>query len=151
MAKHTAGLADDRIWSAPLGLTPVGFHLRHLAGSTDRLTTYLLDQPLSEAQLAELQEEKSRGGGREELVAAIEASLQRAEAAIRGLDPGDFGAARYVGRRRIRTSAIGLAMHIAEHGQRHLGQIICGCRLVRALSGEESAIRGLGPSDIGPT
>ena len=33
-------LTNDELWASPGGVAPVGFHLRHLAGSTDRLLTY---------------------------------------------------------------------------------------------------------------
>jgi uncharacterized damage-inducible protein DinB len=114
-----------------LGLTPLGFHLRHLAGSTDRLATYLLGQPLHESQLAELARENLPGPNREELLAAMEAAIQKAERVIRELH--ELGAPRYIGRKRIPTTAIGLAIHIAEHAQRHIGQIITTCQLLKAV------------------
>jgi hypothetical protein len=43
---HTAGLTDEQVWLPVNGLTPLGFHLRHIAGSTRRLTTYLLGEQL---------------------------------------------------------------------------------------------------------
>jgi hypothetical protein len=91
------------------------------------LTTYLAGQPLDPSQLAELSQENTPGLTVQELLTALEISLQRAEAAIRDLNPNDFGEPRYIGRKRIRTTAIGLAIHIAEHAQRHTGQIITLC------------------------
>src|SRR5262249_18532468 len=41
LAEHTAGLTVKQIWARPLGLAPLGFQLRHIAGSVDRLATYL--------------------------------------------------------------------------------------------------------------
>jgi hypothetical protein len=120
IVKHPKGLAE-------LPASPLAFHLRHLAGSTDRLATYLSGQPLSPAQLAELSQEKTPGRTLQQLLRAIESSLQKAEAAIRDLNPDDFAEPRYIGRQRIRTTAIGLAIHIAEHAQRHTGQIITLC------------------------
>jgi hypothetical protein len=35
-----AGLTPDALWLEPGGIAPVGFHLAHLAGSTDRLLTW---------------------------------------------------------------------------------------------------------------
>jgi hypothetical protein len=48
------------------------------------------------------------------------------------LKPEDFGLMRHVGRRRLPVTAIGLAIHIAEHGQRHVGQAISAAKLARA-------------------
>ena len=47
----TEGLTTEQIWATPDGFGPVGFHLRHIAGSVDRLTTYLEGGQISEAQL----------------------------------------------------------------------------------------------------
>src|SRR5215469_3008931 len=44
-------LTIDQIWAKPNGMTSVGFHVKHLAGSTERLCTYLAGNQLSEAQL----------------------------------------------------------------------------------------------------
>jgi hypothetical protein len=129
--KHTDGLWDAQVWASPFGLTPLGFHLRHLAGSTDRLATYLLGQALSESQIAELGREKTPGCNRDRLLAAVETAIRKAEGAIRDLV--ELGAVRYIGRRRIPTTAIGLAIHISEHAQRHTGQIITTCHLLKAI------------------
>jgi hypothetical protein len=41
LAMHTAGLTNEQVWATPHSLGSVGFHIRHIAGSTDRLMTYL--------------------------------------------------------------------------------------------------------------
>jgi len=128
---HTAGLTDDQVWMSPHGLTPLGFHLRHIAGSTERLTTYLRGDQLTDAQLAQLKQEKTPGPTRELLLDNINAAIRDAQAAIRSLDPGKLGATRFIGRKRIRTTAIGVAIHIGEHAQRHTGQAITTCHVIR--------------------
>src|SRR5665811_1913095 len=62
---HTAGLSDLQVWISPNGLTPLGFHLRHIAGSTERLTTYLRGDQLTDAQLGQMADEKTPGPTRE--------------------------------------------------------------------------------------
>jgi uncharacterized damage-inducible protein DinB len=124
IAKHTEGLTTEQIWSTPHGLGSVGFHIRHIAGSTDRLTTYLQGTGLSDAQMAALAAENARGETREELLAAMDAPFRRAELVIRALDPARLTEARRVGRKRLPTTVIGLLTHIAEHTQRHVGQAI---------------------------
>jgi hypothetical protein len=128
---HTAGLTDAQVWMSPHGLTPLGFHLRHIAGSTERLTTYLRGDQLTEAQLAQLKEEKTPGPTREQLLSNIDAAVRDAQAAIRAVDPGNLGEPRFIGRKRIRTTVIGLAIHIGEHAQRHTGQAITSCHVIR--------------------
>src|SRR5258706_6745344 len=55
--KYTDGLTPQQIWASPHGFGSVGFHLRHIAGSTDRLMTYLQGRRLSDQQLAALEAE----------------------------------------------------------------------------------------------
>ena len=130
---HTAGLTDDQVWLSVNGLTPLGFHLRHIAGSTRRLTTYLRGEQLTEVQIAEMrEEEKPSGPSREQLLTEIAAAVREAEAAMRSLDPANTGEPRFIGRKRIRTTAVALAIHIGEHAQRHTGQAITTCHLIRA-------------------
>ena len=50
MTKWTSGLTDDEVLSQPLGLTSVGFHLRHIARSTDRILSYAEGGQLSAEQ-----------------------------------------------------------------------------------------------------
>lgn len=58
IAKHTEGLTTGQIWATPHGFGSVGFHIRHIAGSVDRLITYLEGKQLSGAQMAALAAEK---------------------------------------------------------------------------------------------
>jgi uncharacterized damage-inducible protein DinB len=132
LARHTEGLTPEQLWARPHGLGPAGFHLRHIAGSVDRLMAYALGRQLSEAQLAAARTEMETGAGREELLAAIEAAFAGAEAAIRSLDPATLPEPREVGRQRLPATLIGLLVHIAEHTQRHVGQAIAASKLARA-------------------
>lgn len=129
---HTAGLSPQELWLRPYGLAPVGFQLRHLARSLDRLTTYLLGQPLSSRQLEQLQTEMDPGAGWDELWEEVDAALRRTEEAARALDPASFTEPRTVGRQQLPTTVVGLVVHIAEHTQRHLGQAISAAKLARA-------------------
>lgn len=128
---HTAGLSPDLIWSRPRGLAPLGFQLRHMAGSIDRLAAYLKGSALSEAQLAASTTEFEPGATRDELLQAIATAMSAAEQAAREA-AADLTACREVGRLRLPTTAIGLIVHIAEHTQRHLGQAIVTARLLHS-------------------
>src|SRR5262249_59783226 len=75
LEQHTAGLTAQQIWARPFGLAPVGFQLRHIAGSVDRLMTYLSGKPLDEAQVAALRSEMEPGESREELLAGVNRAL----------------------------------------------------------------------------
>ena len=132
LERHTAGLGDEQVWARPHGLTPLGFQLRHMAGSVERLVTYLEGRALSERQLAALKAEEEPVGSLRELLRDVERSFQEAEAVVRRIDPGSLSEPRYIGRKRLPTTVIGLLTHIAEHTQRHLGEAISAAKLARA-------------------
>ena len=129
----TEGIPDAQIWDRPSGLSSIGFQLRHIAGSLDRLGEYLAGRELTGTHLAALRAEHEPGASRAELLTAAQASLARAEKLIRDVPPREFGAPRFIGRKRIETTAIGLIIHMAEHTQRHVGQLIVLCRLSSSL------------------
>ena len=144
LARHTEGLTAGQVWDRPHGLVPLGFHLRHIAGSVDRLTTYLEGRQLDEAQMAALAKEMEPGAGLDELLAGVDRALRRAEEMIRSIDTATLAEPRFVGRKRLPTTVIGLLTHIAEHTQRHLGQAISAaklCAVVRPALADDPASR----------
>ncbi len=133
LAHHTTGLSTEQIWATPHGFGSVGFHLRHIAGSTDRLMTYAAGAQLSAAQMSALKTEKEPGATREMLLAAIDDAFAKAEAVAHALDPASLTAPRTVGRKQLPTTVIGLLIHTAEHTQRHVGQAISAAKLASNL------------------
>jgi uncharacterized damage-inducible protein DinB len=134
LEKFTAGMPTASIWATPYGLTSVGFHLGHIAGSTDRLVAYLQGQELTAAQLDALAAEGSPGElSRDKLLDGLKQAFREAETVIRAIDPATLGDARTVGRKRLPTTVIGLLTHIAEHTQRHVGQAIAAAKLAAVL------------------
>jgi uncharacterized damage-inducible protein DinB len=131
----TDGLTVAQIWATPFGFGSVGFHMLHIAGSTDRLMSYLQNRELSATQLAALERERHAGTqSREELLRELEKAWVGAEAVVRRIDPATLREVRGVGRRKLPTTVIGLLTHIAEHTQRHLGQAIAAAKLVRVCN-----------------
>ncbi len=133
LATYIEGLTVEQIWATPYGLGSLGFHLRHIAGSTDRLITYLEGKQLSELQMAALGAEKEPGGSGEQLLAELDSAFRKAEAVVRGLNSATLTETREVGRQRLPATVIGLLTHIAEHTQRHVGQAIAAAKLARAV------------------
>jgi uncharacterized damage-inducible protein DinB len=132
LAHWTEGLSPERLWEAPPGSGSAAFHIRHIAGSTRRLFTYLQGRQLTEEQLAEARREKEPGASREQLLAELEAAFRDAEAVVRALDPAMLSEPREVGRKRLPTTVIGLLTHVAEHTQRHVGEAIVVVQRLRA-------------------
>jgi hypothetical protein len=135
---HTEGLTPDDLWSRPFGTAPAGFHIRHIGGAAERLSTYLCGDQLSEAQLIDLRSEAQPGATREQLLQELDKQLSRCEQLVRAIDPSRLREPREVGRKRLPTTVIGLIVHIAEHTQRHLGQAITTIKLVRSLTAQRS-------------
>lgn len=132
LALHTAGVTDDAVWRRTEPLPSLGFQLRHIAGSVDRLVTYLMSQELTAEQIDFLKREAEPGAGLAELMAAVDASLTNAENRVRGIAAGSLGEPRYIGKKRLPSTVLGLLVHVAEHTQRHLGQAITTAKLARS-------------------
>jgi uncharacterized damage-inducible protein DinB len=129
----TEPLTAAELWATPYGFGSVGFHLRHIAGSTDRLMTYLQGRHLTAEQLASLAAEAEPAAlGRDQLLRAMDQAFRHAEAVVRALDPSTLAEPRTVGRRHLPTTVAGLLTHIAEHTQRHAGQAISAAKLAQA-------------------
>jgi hypothetical protein len=134
LAHFTEGLTFEQLWKEWPGLASVGFHLQHIQGSVDRLCHYLEGLQLTERHLIFLAREAEPGPSLSELLAGIEESFSRCERVARMLGPGDLLEARFVGRKKLPTTGIGLVIHIAEHTQRHVGQAIVTAKLARMAS-----------------
>lgn len=135
LRRFTEGLTPAQLWASPHGFGSVGFHMRHIAGSTERLMSYLQSRELAAEQIEELRnEEKPLGLSAEEMLASVEKALRQAEAVVRGIDPATLTQPRAVGRKRLPTTVIGLVTHIAEHTQRHVGQAISASKWSRTVA-----------------
>ena len=132
MARYTAGLTTQQLWSRPHGFGSVGFHIRHIAGSTERLLAYLQERSLTPQQLAALTREHEPPVDRVALLNELEQALRDAEAVVRRINLASLTQPRYVGRKRLPTTVIGLLTHIAEHTQRHVGQAISAAKWAAA-------------------
>jgi uncharacterized damage-inducible protein DinB len=142
LTKWTAGLTVAEIHSSPLGITPVAFHLRHIARSTDRILTYAEGGQISASQLQNLKAEQAGEGTQEslaELLAEVEASFSNASGRIRTLAIADLDTPRFVGRKQLPTSVGGALIHVADHTQRHVGQVVTTAKVIKAV--REAAVK----------
>lgn len=129
-------LPAPRLWASPGGVAPVGWHLLHLSGSTDRLLTYARGEQLSAAQRSRLELERNLPDPRptgSALVADWEATVAAALAQLRATADEDLLLPREIGRARLPTTVLGLLFHAAEHAARHAGQGVTTLKLVEAL------------------
>jgi hypothetical protein len=124
------------LWARPGGAASVGFHVRHAAGSLDRLFTYARGEGLSAEQRAFLDAEGIPGSPPAEaagLVAAFERQVELALEQLRGTQEPSLLEPRGVGRRQLPSTVLGLLFHAAEHTQRHVGQIVSTAKVVQFL------------------
>ena len=123
----TAGLTADALWRRPGEAASAGFHLRHLIGATDRLLTYARGELLTESQRAWLATESKDGAPDvrvEELVERLRLVVREGLAQLRATPVGSLATPRTIGRAQLPTTVIGCLFHAAEHGSRHVGQLI---------------------------
>ena len=130
-----AGLGERELWLRPGGAAAIGFHLLHLAGSTDRLFGYARGEGLSAAQRAVLDAERDPPReSAEELLRRVDGVIAAALAQLRATEPATLAEPRAVGRAGLPSTVGGLLFHAAEHAQRHAGQAVTTARIVRGLA-----------------
>lgn len=121
----TAGVSTRDAWTSHGGAAAMGFHLRHAAGSLDRLLTYARGEALTDEQRAALAAEKELTPGVQvaELVRALRDTIERAMAQLRSTPTEALDETRAVGRAGHPSTVRGLLYHAGEHTARHIGQV----------------------------
>lgn len=127
--RWTAGLSDEEMEARPFNLPSVGWQVRHVVRSLDRLLTYAEGNGLNEAQMDALRSEASDMGGLE----GFRSAMERVRARVIALG-GDLEEERFVGRERLKVSLGALLVHLAEHTQRHVGQLITTAKVLGRAS-----------------
>ena len=134
--KVASDLTEAELWHRPGGAASAGFHLLHVAGSTDRLLTYALGTPLTERQQSALSAERMLPNpppARDALIREWRETVDRALAQLASTAEAALDEPRMVGRAQLPSSVRGLLGHVAEHAQRHTGQIVTTVKIVRGL------------------
>ena len=129
-----SGLDDSMLWQTQGNAAAIGFHLAHIAGATDRLFTYARGAELNDRQISAMKAEKTvqeRRPGKEQLLDALNESLERALTQLRDFDSEELTKPREVGRAKLPSTVLGLLFHAAEHAQRHSGQIATTSRILQ--------------------
>lgn len=139
MERAVAGLDPSLLWRRPGGVASIGFHLRHVPGSLERLLTYARGEALTREQRAAIPVEAEPGdppATLEPLLADLRAARDRTLDAYRATDPGTLLDARTVGRAGLPSTVQGLLFHAAEHARRHAGQVVATAGILRGLEGD---------------
>jgi uncharacterized damage-inducible protein DinB len=133
--RFTEGLTRAELWTSLGGAATIGFHLRHMARSLDRLLTYARGEPLSEAQRSALAAEKERApeADRDEVLGELRQVVDRALDQLRSTREEGLDEHRAVGRAGAPSSVRGLLHHAGEHTARHAGQVSTTVGILRGL------------------
>jgi hypothetical protein len=67
------------------------------------------------------------------LLAGVEAAVSNAAERIRVLATANLETPRFVGRKQLPTSLGGAMIHVADHTQRHVGQVVTTAKVLKAL------------------
>lgn len=134
LERAVEGLTPEQVWVRPGGAASIGFHLRHVAGSIDRLLTYSRGEGLSSSQRAGIASEGDPGDPPESvsgLLERVRGARDQALAAYRAVDPLTLWDTRPVGRAGLPSTVSGILFHVAEHARRHGGQVVATAKVVR--------------------
>ena len=126
-------LSDAELWATPGGAASVGFHLKHIAGSLDRLLTYARGEALTTEQRVAFAAEPQAEDPPldvQALVGSTREAIARAIEQVRATPVSSLQASRGVGRAGLPSTVQGLLFHAAEHAQRHAAQIITTTKVV---------------------
>jgi uncharacterized damage-inducible protein DinB len=135
--RWAGNLSYDELHQRPFGIASVAFHLRHISRSLDRLLSYAEGHPLTPRQFLLLNTEQASNGTGEQLFEELFASLDKSALRVRELALADFSAERQVGGKQLPTTLGGLLVHIADHTQRHVGQVITTAKIILANRSKE--------------
>jgi hypothetical protein len=135
VARWCSEFTEEQLEARPFGLPSVGFQMRHIARSLDRLLTYAEGRKLSDGQLEALESEMQPSGSREMVFGEFEGGMNLAVQRIKAIPPGSYDKARWVGRGELPSSVGGLLVHCADHAQRHVGQLVTTAKVVAGMRG----------------
>ncbi|MBW8243129.1 DinB family protein [Muricauda oceani] len=124
--QYVSDFPEDKLWEKPFGRASVGFHLKHLTGVLDRLLTYVKKESLTDAQFQYLKNEANGedAPSSQELILNFETKVNEALDYFKTVSETTLTDERFVGRKKLPTTVIGLLFHAAEHSQRHVGQLL---------------------------
>lgn len=134
LPRVVSGLTQEQLWAKPGGAASVGFHLKHIASSLDRLYTYARGGKLTEEQFAVLRSEKEPEERTvDEFLTGAISQVEKAIEQLRQVKPEELHDTRLVGRAGLPSNQLALLYHGAEHCQRHVGAMIATAKIVKTI------------------
>jgi uncharacterized damage-inducible protein DinB len=123
---------ENKLWEKPRNVASVGFHLNHLTGVLDRLFTYAKGDSLTVEQLIFLKNEGTENNKTNtiELLKAFDLQVIKSLNQLKATHPHTLTETRFVGRKMLPSTVIGLLFHAAEHTTRHFGQLLVTIKIL---------------------
>ncbi len=92
-----------------------------------------------------MKSESAPGVTREDLFAEFDRGLESAAERVRAFAGVNLDQPRGVGKKQLPTSVGGLLVHLADHTQRHTGQIVTTSKVIKAtnVEGISGGVHGL--------
>ncbi|MDA3614373.1 DinB family protein [Polluticaenibacter yanchengensis] len=124
---------DNLLWEKPAGVANVAFHLQHIAGVLNRMSTYAKSEPLTEVQFDFLKHEGvfNEGITTNKLLNDLDCTISGFLKVVSNIDVNTLTHLRTVGRAKLPSTVGGLLFHAAEHMQRHYGQLLVTVRILK--------------------
>jgi uncharacterized damage-inducible protein DinB len=123
---------EKKLWERPRNVASLGFHLNHLTGVLDRLFTYAEGNSLTDEQMVFLKNEgiENIDTGSKELLKAFDLQVIKSLQQLKNTNPETLTETRFVGRKMLPSTVIGLLFHAAEHTTRHFGQMLVTIKIL---------------------
>ncbi|MCP9755212.1 DinB family protein [Lacihabitans sp. CCS-44] len=123
---------EKKLWERPKNVAAVGFHLNHLTGVLDRLFTYAKGENLTPEQLVFLKNEGNENNATNsiELLKAFDLQVIKSLDQLKYTNPETLTEPRFVGRKMLPSTVIGLLFHATEHTTRHFGQLLVTIKIL---------------------
>jgi len=126
---------EPYLWIRPFEMANIAFHVQHIAGVIQRMVIYSKGESLTEEELQEIKLEGIQNPeiNNEVLKNRLHEVIEQTLTYLKSIDPNTLADERFLGRKKIPTTQIGLLFHAAEHGQRHFGQLLVTIKTVKGL------------------
>lgn len=123
---------NEKLWDEPMGVASVGFHLQHIPGVLDRLFSYSKGLDISNSQLKYLSEEGLENAALSvtTLLKLLNDKITQSINELKSIDAQSLAEPRFVGRKKLPSTVLGLIFHAAEHTMRHTGQLLVTSRIL---------------------
>ncbi|KAA2218090.1 DinB family protein [Maribacter flavus] len=131
---YLADFPEVFLWEKLEDRASVGFHIQHMTGVLDRMMTYAKGTSLTDAQFEYLKNEgvPNNNSTLNNLMADFTKQMEIMLGYFKGLSEDTLKEARFVGRKKLPSTVLGLLFHAAEHSQRHIGQLLVTASVLKS-------------------